>query len=189
MGRSLRGEESADAPSSVLGAEPTDKLDRERFGELYRQHLVGVYRFMAVRGANPDDAADLAQQVFLRALAALPSYEDRGLPFSAWLFRIARNVLADSRRQRHDVVWEQLPEQTELLDSTDIESEVVRREAIERVRSLLDHLEPDQRDLVVLHFVGGLTQREIALIVGTSQSSVQRHLARALRTLKERYDG
>ena len=158
------------------------------FGDLYRLHLAGVYRYLRTRTATGDDAADLTQQVFLQALAAMPGYQDHGLPFAAWLFRIARNVAIDAHRRRRPMVdWEALPESRHPVAPGDPEAEALRRDDLANLRRLLDGLDPEERDVVTLHFVGGLSQREIALVLRMSQSTVQRRLARALQTLKERY--
>ncbi len=164
------------------------KVDPTAFDELYRRYVGSVYRYLCVHADAKEDAEDLTQQVFLKALKNLPKYEDRGLPFSAWLFRIARNAVIDARRgQRSHEIWEALPESRHPMAPQDPEAEAIRHEGLDRLRSLLDDLDPYRRDLVILHFVGGLTQREIALILGTNQTEVQRQLARALRILRERY--
>src|SRR4051812_38705252 len=64
----------------------------EAFGDLYRLYLPRVYRYLSTRTASPEEAADLTQQVFLRAFHALPGYRAKEAPFTAWLFRIARNA-------------------------------------------------------------------------------------------------
>ena len=164
------------------------QADPAAFGELYRRYLPSIYRYLRMRAVTDEDAADLAQQVFLQALNALPKYRDRGLPFAVWLFRIARNVAADAhRRRRNTTTWDLLPEALQPTDAEDPEAEVLRREELERLRALLHALDPDTRDLVTLHFVGRLSQREIAQVLGTSQANVQRRLARTLRALKEQY--
>ncbi len=158
------------------------------FGDLYRLYLAGVFRYLRTCTATDDDAADLTQQVFLQALTAMPGYRDQGLPFAAWLFRIARNVAIDAHRRRRSTVdWEALPESRHPVAPGDPEAEALRRDDLASLRRRLDGLDPQERDMVTLHFVGGLSQREIALILRTSQSTVQRRLARALQTLKERY--
>src|SRR4051812_40918795 len=74
------------------------------FEPLYRYYLSPVYRYLRLRTASDEEAADLTQQVFLRALAALPDYRSKGLPFSAWLFRIARNAAIDAHRRQRSMV-------------------------------------------------------------------------------------
>ncbi|HET7037020.1 MAG TPA: sigma-70 family RNA polymerase sigma factor, partial [Thermomicrobiaceae bacterium] len=68
------------------------KVDGAAFAALYRRHRGPIYRYLRARTRCDEDAADLTQQVFLKAFEALPRYQERGLPFAAWLFRLARNA-------------------------------------------------------------------------------------------------
>jgi RNA polymerase sigma-70 factor (ECF subfamily) len=129
------------------------------------------------------------QQTFVRALRAFPSYRDRGIPFGAWLFRIARNLAADAhRRKRASVSWELLPEALRASPSNDLDTHILQQEARARVRSLLGALPVEERDLILLRFVAGLTLRQIAAVIGKRESTVHKKIVRTLRTLKERYD-
>src|SRR5918993_4153294 len=76
--------------------------DPEAFGALFDHFYGPVYRYVAARVGRPSDAEDLAQLVFVKALEALPRYEERGVPFGGWLFRLARNVVIDHVRTRRD---------------------------------------------------------------------------------------
>lgn len=81
------------------------------FALLYRRYRQPIYRYVRARTPSDDDAADLAQQVFLKVFEALPHYEDRGLPVGAWLFRIAHNAVIDASRRRHATLpLDELPE-------------------------------------------------------------------------------
>ena len=85
--------------------------DPAAFGALYDRYLDRVYSYARARTANEEDAADLAHQVFQRALEALPRYRAQSAPFAAWLFRIARNAAIDRhRRRRATVSWDFVPE-------------------------------------------------------------------------------
>src|SRR5437660_1306430 len=75
------------------------KLDRAKFAELYERHVDGIYSYLRVRANHEQDAADLTQQVFLQALAALPRYQSGKTPFAAWLYRIARNTAINHARR------------------------------------------------------------------------------------------
>jgi RNA polymerase sigma-70 factor (ECF subfamily) len=135
---------------------------------------------------SDEDAADLTQRVFLQALDALPKYQERGSPFAAWLFRIARNAAYDTRRRRRATIpWQAVPETLHPLDTQDSEQEMLRQEGIEELKTLLTTLDPQQRELVALRFDAELTLGEIAQVIGTSQATVQRRMARLLQTLKE----
>ncbi len=158
------------------------------FGILHQRYHARVYRYLRARTESPEDAADLTQQVFLQAFDALPRYRERGLPFAAWLFRIARNAATDfHRRRRQTVAWDHLPEALHPA-AQGPEGTVLRREALARLRDLLATLPADKRELLALRFVAGLSQREIAAVVGKSEDAVQKGLTRLLHSLKERYD-
>src|ERR671937_806081 len=76
--------------------------DTGSFAELFDRYHEPVYRYVVSRVHRPTDAEDLTQLVFVKALEALPRYESRGIPFGGWLFRLARNVLIDHVRTRHE---------------------------------------------------------------------------------------
>lgn len=123
----------------------------------------------------------------MQALDALPRYCERGLPFAAWLFRIARNVLTDAHRRRPSVlVWESLPESLLGVDA-DLERSVLRQGALARLRVLFNRLDADKRELLRLRFAGGLNAREIGEVVGKREVAVKKQLTRTLHTLKEQY--
>lgn len=177
------GEE--DDESALVQAAQLDPLS---FGELHSRYEARVWRYLRARTENEEDAADLTQQVFLQALDALPKYKERGLPFAAWLFRIARNAAADyHRRRRIHLSWDLLPEALHPAAEGNPEGEALGRERALRLRSLLVALGPDKRELLALHFVAGLTMREIAPVVGKSEAAVQKALYRTLQALKEQY--
>src|SRR5690348_9477546 len=120
------------------------RRDPAAFEPLYRYYLSPVYRYLRLRCGGDEEAADLTQQVFLRALAALPDYRPQGLPFSAWLFRIARNAAIDAyRRQRSTVAWNFLPEALHPISSQDPESMTLQQERLENLRDLLAKLSQD----------------------------------------------
>ena len=176
------------------------RLHPEMFGELYRRYLSRIYRYLRARTDSEEDAADLTQQVFVQALNALPAYQEKGLPFAAWLFRIARNV-AINTRQRHKPTlnWDLLPDglqaSTRQMQGNlpaDPEAVVLKREALEQLGRLLAQLDPTKVELLVLRFAARLTVREIAQVVGKRQGAVRKQLSRTLEALKlqfkEEYD-
>lgn len=160
--------------------------DPVAFGELYEQYLAQVFSYLRARAASDDDAADLAQQVFLRAYRSFPKYRNRGVPFIAWLFRIARNVAIDAhRRRRTNVSWETLPESFHPTDPTDLQEDLILQEEIRQMRRLLATLPSERQEVIVLRFVAGLRLREIAQVIGKSESTVHYQLRKGLQDLKE----
>jgi RNA polymerase sigma-70 factor (ECF subfamily) len=168
----------------------TARTDQAAFGQLYQRYLPRIYRYLRVRTSSPDEAADLTQQVFLRALEAFPSYRERGAPFAALLFRIAHNLAVDAyRRQRHLAGWNILPDTLTSLGMNDSEATLLRQEALMQLHALLAGLDDNKRELLALRFAGGLSSREIAAVVGKSEAAVKRQLTRNLRRLEETVSG
>jgi RNA polymerase sigma-70 factor, ECF subfamily len=166
------------------------QADPTAFDALYRRYLEPVYRYVRVQVPHLEDAADLTQQIFLQALDALPTYQARGLPFAAWLFRIARNAVVDSYRRRKGgaVSFEQVPEDLHpVAGNDDPLTLVLEREREQRLHTLVRALPPHKRELLLLRFVGQLSSSEIALVVGRSPAAVQKQLTRILLELKGHY--
>ena len=160
------------------------------FAPLYRRHLPVIYRYLRARVPSDDEAADLTQQVFLRALEALPSYQHRGLPFIAWLLRIARNTSIDvSRRQRRMVPLHQIDPARQPADPDQPELTMLRHEGIRHFDDLISIFDEEKRNLLILRFAVGLTTPEIAIIVDKREAAVRKQLSRAIATLKEHHHG
>jgi RNA polymerase sigma-70 factor (ECF subfamily) len=185
---SLAGDDpDAASPDAELvrGARANPKA----FTALYDRYVGRIYGYLRTRVARPEDAADLTQQVFLRALDGLGGYDERKGAFDAWLFSIARNASADAHRRRRDTVsWEEWPGAAGLRASEDTEVSALRRESLARLWGLLTELGPEKRELVWLRFVSDLTVPQIATLVGKSPAAVHKQIARALRALEEQYD-
>ena len=174
--------DGAEEPALVHAA----VLDARAFGQLYERYADRVYRYLRVRTDSEEDAADLTQQTFLQVLDALPKFQQRGVPFSVWLFRIARNASIDSRRRtRPSVSWDAVPEAGQPRSGQDVEGMVVAREDSARRRAMIVDLDRLKREIILLRFVGELTMGEIAAVVGKSDSTVHRQLMSALAILKE----
>jgi RNA polymerase sigma-70 factor (ECF subfamily) len=172
------------------------RTDPTAFAALYVRYLPRIHRYLRLRCGSDDVAADLTQDVFLRALAALPRYRERGMPFGAWLFAIARNHSADRARRAKASGWVvPLDESGAATDARwaapgpGPEEQVLRHEATARVAALVATLDDGQRELLALRFGAGLTSREIGAVVGRSEAAVQKQLVRLLHSLKERSHG
>lgn len=166
----------------------TAQLDPAAFGPLYQRYCNRVYAYLRTRTATPEDAADLTQQVFLQALDALPRNRIRGVPFAAWLLRIARNVaINDHKRRRETVAWDLLPEPLHPRFADSIEAQVLQREAVVELNEALRACDTSAREVLALHFAAGLSVRETAAVVGRSEAAVKKQLTRTIRALKEQY--
>lgn len=163
------------------------QVDPVAFEPLYMRYRERVHRYVRTRLGSDEDAADLTQQVFLQAMAALPRYRPQGVPFAVWLFRIARHAAINrtTRDMGPELSWDQLPEPLHPLAGEGPEELVVRSEALGHLRTLLGELEPTQRELLALRFAGGLTAPQIAALVGKKPEAVRKQIYRLLQSFKE----
>jgi RNA polymerase sigma-70 factor, ECF subfamily len=165
------------------------KINPTAFEPLYERYKERIYRYLFLRVRREEDAADLTQQVFLKALSALPGYRERGIPFAAWLFRIAHHTVSDTYRLKKSAVsWDALSNDEQLIAETDLESHILQQERLAHLRQLLDQLDPFKRELLALRFSAGLSAKEIALVLGKSQAAVKKQLTRTLQALKEQME-
>ena len=159
--------------------------DPARFGELYEIHFERVYAYIVRRVQDRAEAEDLTAEVFHQALANLKRFEWRGIPFSAWLFRIAANLISDrwqrsGRETQNDAVIESAQ-----VSPAGIE-EVERRATLFR---LVETLPAEQKRVVVLRFVEQKSIKEVASAICKTEGAVKQLQFRALSTLKARLGG
>jgi RNA polymerase sigma-70 factor (ECF subfamily) len=158
------------------------RKDATAFGQLYELHLDSIYRYIYYRVGNAAEAEDLTEQVFLKAWEHIGAYDDRGLPFAAWLYRMAHNQVIDFRRTRK--VAEPLSEL--LVEKTAGPQETVERHMeMAEVGAALRQLSPDQQQIIILRFVQGCTHPEAAAIMGKSEGALRALQCRALTSLHE----
>jgi RNA polymerase sigma-70 factor, ECF subfamily len=155
------------------------KQDPSRFAALYEAHFERIYAFVVSRVRDRAVAEDLTAEVFRHALAGLGAFEWRGVPFSAWLYRIAANEIADHRakaaRERGSVAADE--------PSRDETERIEHRASLFR---LVDELPADQRRVVVMRFAEERSIREVAETLGRSEGAVKQLQWRALETLRSR---
>ena len=156
--------------------------DPSRFAELYESNFHRVYAFVARRVSNRDEAQDVTAEVFHQALRNIGRFQWRGVPFAAWLLRIAANALADR--------WQRAARGLEVpVDEAEMENEAGRTETAEVERramlfQLVDRLPADQRLVIMRRFVDQKSIREIAQELGRSEGAVKQLQFRALETLR-----
>jgi len=163
--------------------------DVNAFGELYDRYVERIYNYIYYRTSNHVDAEDLTERVFFRAIQHIKKYENRGLPISAWLYRIAHNLVANwyrdnSRRQEIpiDTFDFTLQYQGELPEVA-----VLRSEEREQLMSVIRELPEERQQLVILKFVDGLTNAEIGKIMGRTEGAIKSLYHRTLTSLREDY--
>ncbi len=157
----------------------------EAFGELYRRYLDRIFRYLRARVSDDDQAEDLCEMVFLRAFESLSGYREHGNPFSAYLYRVARNLLVDHYRRRQELPLDQVPE---LAGDVDVDAEAAQREQLRAVQAALAKLPEDYQEVIRLRVVLALPTAEAAAWMGRSEGAVRVLLHRALKALRERLD-
>ncbi len=160
---------------------------REDFEALYRKYLKKVYTYVYYRVGNVQDAEDITESVFLHALLHLNNYQDRGIPFSAWLLRIAHNLVANWYRNanRHRSV--DLDTAGDLKDfSPTPEESAENREEMRRLREALSSLPEEKQQVLILRYAEGMKHREIGEVMGKSTGAVKVLAHRSLVTLHRR---
>ena len=157
--------------------------DPEAFGSLFDAYYGPVYRYVASRVGRPSDAEDLAQLVFVKVLESLPRYEQRGVPFGGWLFRLARNVVIDHVRTRREHVTLDVIGEKSTDDQGPDELAVLRQE-MDSIAHALRRLTPEQREAVELRFFAGLSAKEAAEAMGRQEGTVRGLQFRAIAALR-----
>jgi len=156
--------------------------DPSRFAELYESNFHRVYAFVARRVSSRDEAQDVTAEVFHEALRNIGRFQWRGVPFAAWLLRIAANALADR--------WQRAARTPEVpADDARTENEAGQTEGADVERramlfQLVDRLPTDQRLVIMRRFVEQKSIREIAQELGRSEGAVKQLQFRALETLR-----
>lgn len=159
--------------------------DLAKFSILYDRYYVQIFRFIYKRTDSEEIAADLAQQVFLKAMKNLKSYSFRGLPFSSWLFRIARNELfmemRSSRVKR--TVYVQTEQLIQVAEEAGVED---KEEQIAILTKVLQNLESDELELIEMRYFENRPYQEIAEILNISEGNAKVRLHRVIQKMKSK---
>ena len=155
----------------------------ESFGDLYERTFDRVYAYVQSMLRDRAAAEDVTAQAFERAYRKRRGYRPGRGSAEAWVFGIARNAALDElrRRKRHARMATE-PEDVDAVPADDVAEAALRRET---VRSALEKLEPRERELVSLKYMAGLSNAEIAKVVGISESNASTRLNRTMTKLRE----
>ena len=152
--------------------------DPARFVDIYDRYVDRIYAFVSRRTGNRTDAEDITSQVFEQALRTIGQFEWRGVPISAWLFRIASNLIADHFRAQRRASDQALPELPDPGEVADIDRRLALFWHVERLPEL-------QRRVIQLRFVEEKSIRDVATALERSEGAVKQLQLRALESLRK----
>lgn len=160
--------------------------DRDSFGLLYERYIDRIFNYVYYRTGNTHDAEDLTARVFQRAMNHIHNYTDRGVPFSAWLYRIAHNLIANwhrDRSRRQEIPLNEVPVLPSREDRP--ETTLVRSQEQDSLLRLIRQLPPERQTLLILKFVENMSNAEIGQIMGRSEGAVKSLYHRTLLALRD----
>lgn len=160
--------------------------DKDAFGELYEHYTERIFNYVYYRTGNVHDAEDLTARVFQRAMNHIRNYTDRGVPFSAWLYRIAHNLVANWHRDRsrkQEIPLDDVPILPARGDHP--ETNLVRTEQQDALLRLIRQLPSERQNLLILKFVENMSNAEIGQIMGRSEGAVKSLYHRTLLALRD----
>jgi RNA polymerase sigma-70 factor, ECF subfamily len=160
--------------------------EQEAFGLLYERYIDRIFNYVYYRTGNLHDAEDLTARVFQRAMNHIKNYTDRGVPFSAWLYRIAHNLVANwhrDRSRRQEIPINDLPILPSKGDHP--ERNLVRSQEEESLLRIIRRLPPERQNLLILKFVENMSNAEIGAIMGRSEGAVKSLYHRTLLALRD----
>ena len=160
--------------------------DPARFADLYELHFERVYAYVVRRVQDRAETEDLTAEVFHQALANLKRFEWRGIPFAAWLFRIAANLISDRwQHSRREIVNDAAVIGSAQVAPAEIEA-VEKRATLFR---LVETLPAEQRRVVVLRFAEQKSIKQVAREIRKTEGAVKQLQFRALTNLRARLEG
>lgn len=154
---------------------------REAFGLLYERHRATIARYVAARIRDASDSEDLTEAIFESAWRAMGRYREQGVPFLAWLYRLAHNRVVDHYRALRPTVT-LIPEVHESIEDTGTPLDLNIDSA--DLLKALHALTGDQRDVIVLRFIQGMSGREVAQAMDKREDAIRALQFRALATLR-----
>ncbi len=161
--------------------------DASAFGELYERYRDAIYRYCLSRTGTAHDAEDLTSDVFVKALHSIDRYQERGLPFVAFLYRIARNAAIDrSRTLKQPLSVDELVTQPASRQNVEADAMLAVDRSI--LLAALTKLKTEHRDVIVMRFIEGYSALEVAAALGKTEGAVRTLQHRALERLRKEFD-
>lgn len=162
------------------------KEDPEAFGLLYERYVANIYNYIYYRTSNHHDAEDLTARTFYRALKHIPRYVDWGAPFSAYLYRIAHNIVANWHRdhsRRQIISLDEMVMRTLKREGPVALAE--KHEAQDFLLQVVRRLPPERQQLLILKFVEQMSNAEIAQVMGRTEGAIKSLYHRTLVALRK----
>lgn len=159
------------------------KGDLMALSQLYEAHFSSIYRYAYAKVGNKHDAEDVTSNTFLKMLDNIQNFEWQNVPFKAWLIRIAHNLAIDTFRRN---AKENIGETQE--SANDIEQKVLDKMIFEDTISFLDKLNENHKQVLLLRFFAGLSCKEAAFFMKTSEENIRIMQYRALKTLRSQIE-
>ena len=160
--------------------------DEEAFGILYQENIKRIYTYIYYRTGNIHDAEDLTARVFQRALNHITKYQRTDVPFSAWLYRIAHNLVANWHRDCDRKKEVNLDECSELRFRDDsLESVIEKNQEVELLLKAIRQMPDNRQTLLILKYVEEMTNQEIGQIMGKSEGAIKSLYHRTLNELRD----
>ena len=160
--------------------------DTEAFSYIYEKNVTRIYNYIFYRIGSEADAEDLTARVFHRAFGHIENYQEKGVPFTAWLYRIAHNLTAnwyrDTQRRKEIPLEDRVdfPHQVELP-----ERQMEHAQEKELLMKAIRRLPPERQQLILLKYLEDLTNGEIAVIMGRTEGAIKSLYHRSLISLRE----
>jgi RNA polymerase sigma-70 factor, ECF subfamily len=162
------------------------KDNTEAFGEIYERYLTKIYNYIYYRTGNHQDAEDLTAKVFYRALSHIEKYVDKGVPFQAWLYRIAHNLVANFHRdkgRRKIIPLDDYIAHTLRSDAPDKQAEISEQK--EGLMDAIRHLPAERQQLIILKFLEQKSNAEIGKIMERTEGAIKSLYHRTLLSLRD----
>ena len=181
-----RVEQSLFDPADESALIERAKRDPVAFGELYERYVDRIYNYIYYRTSDVHEAEDLTARVFYRALGRIRSYRQRGVPFAAWLYRIAHNLVANWHRDRSRRKYVRLDDILSLAEKgASPHHTAEQNEDAQILRQVIAQLPAERQQVLILKYVEGLANAEIAKIMGRTEGAVKALYHRTLVTLRD----
>lgn len=158
--------------------------DVDAIGTLYDRHHQSIFRYVWSRVGDQQLAEDLTGEIFTRMVANLPGYQPTSVPFRAWLYRIARNLIVDEHRRENGRFPVPITRAENLSDGHNPGAIVEQRLVLDQIQTALAGIDPVQQEVITLRFIAGLPLSDVAHALDKSVAAVKSLQHRGLKALR-----